>query len=277
MGIDGRVCCGRFVGVWVDGQGSMDVWAGGCFVGAGDGQGLTDVCVGGCFVDVRVDGWGLTDVCVGGVFVGVWVDGRLGTDGRACWWVFCGTWVTDVDSMDVRVGGCFVGVWVDGRGSMDVWDESAHTHMCLGFTVVSLVLAQVLSGLLRPGLDSKIRPLFNFVHKLMGTAALVIAAAAIIYAYKITDFAYEMRRFGERTVAVWAGIFVFLEILHLAYKYFASRILTMRTDSDEYNLDKFSNVLEPDEMTPPSHFLLAIFILFICCSIAAALCMTIFF
>ncbi|KAI8783208.1 ferric-chelate reductase 1 [Biomphalaria glabrata] len=165
-------------------------------------------------------------------------------------------------------------VKLDGKITQD---ESAYTHMCLGFTVVALVCAQVLSGLLRPGLDSKIRPLFNFFHKLMGTAALIIAAAAIINAYKITDFTYEMRQFGERTVAVWAGTFVFLEIVHVAYNYFASRVLVMRADSDEYNLDKMSNNLEPEESTPPSNILLAIFIFFICCSITAALIMTIFF
>ncbi|CAL1529178.1 unnamed protein product [Lymnaea stagnalis] len=156
-------------------------------------------------------------------------------------------------------------------------DESAHTHMCLGFTVVSLVCAQVLAGLLRPGLESKVRPIFNFFHRLLGQAALIISAATIIYAYKIADFTYEMQRFGERTVAVWAGFFVFFEILFVGYKYFASKVLVFRPGSDEYNLDKLSNNLEPDETTSPSHILLFCFIVFIACSITAALCMTIFF
>ncbi|BFZ18778.1 hypothetical protein BsWGS_21817 [Bradybaena similaris] len=154
--------------------------------------------------------------------------------------------------------------------------ESAHTHMCLGFTVVALVCAQVLGGLVRPGPNKRLRPIFNFFHRLLGQAALVIAAAALICAYKIADFSYEMQRFGERTVAVWAGAFVFLEIVLTGYKYFKSRLCVHSARSDQYNLDKDSDT-EPVMSVSPSHILLAVFLLFIACSITAACLMTLLF
>uniref|UniRef100_A0A0B7A764 Ferric-chelate reductase 1 n=1 Tax=Arion vulgaris TaxID=1028688 RepID=A0A0B7A764_9EUPU len=154
--------------------------------------------------------------------------------------------------------------------------KSAHTHMCLGFTVVSLVCAQLLGGLIRPDPSKKFRPIFNFVHRLLGTAALIIAAATIIYAYKIADFHYEAQQFGERTVAVWAGILVFLEILHTGYKYFATTMCVRTSHRDEYNLDKESET-EATKPGSPSYIIMAISLLFIACSITAAFCMTLFF
>ncbi|XP_059174051.1 putative ferric-chelate reductase 1 homolog [Physella acuta] len=156
-------------------------------------------------------------------------------------------------------------------------NESAYNHMCLGFTVVALVCAQVLAGLLRPGPHQKLRPFFNFFHRFLGFTALVISAATIIYAYKISNFSYEMQTFGEKTMAVWAGAFTCLLILLTGYRYFAAKVIVGRSNSDEYNLDKMSNSPEPDESSPPSHILLAVFIAFILSSLTAALVMTIFF
>ncbi|XP_012942974.1 putative ferric-chelate reductase 1 homolog [Aplysia californica] len=155
--------------------------------------------------------------------------------------------------------------------------KSAQTHMYLGFTVVALVCAQLVGGMLRPGPDGKVRPFFNVFHKLLGSAALIIAAATIVYAYKMSEFSYPMQRFGERTVAVWAGVLVFLEILLYAHQYLAPKFLGRPARTDEYNVDKLSNDLEPTETVRPSNFLLVLVLIFVIASIISALYLIIVF
>lgn len=55
-----------------------------------------------------------------------------------------------------------------------------HTHAVLGITVISLLAANMILGLIRPDKAAKMRPLFEIFHSLFGNAAHSIGIAAIV-------------------------------------------------------------------------------------------------
>jgi len=56
-----------------------------------------------------------------------------------------------------------------------------HTHASLGITVIALLGANVVLGLIRPDKSAKMRPLFEIFHSLFGNAAHSIGIASIVY------------------------------------------------------------------------------------------------
>jgi hypothetical protein len=66
-------------------------------------------------------------------------------------------------------------------GSQRPVGSSNHTHAVLGITVIALLGANVILGLIRPDKSAKMRPLFEIFHSLFGNAAHSIGIAAIVF------------------------------------------------------------------------------------------------
>jgi len=67
--------------------------------------------------------------------------------------------------------------WV---GSMRPAGSDNRTHVCLGITVVALLGANFILGLIRPDKSGKLRPLWEICHSLFGNAAHIIGISAIV-------------------------------------------------------------------------------------------------
>jgi len=66
-------------------------------------------------------------------------------------------------------------------GSARPVGSNNHTHAVLGITVIALLGANVVLGLIRPDKSAKMRPLFEIFHSLFGNAAHSIGIAATVY------------------------------------------------------------------------------------------------
>ena len=53
--------------------------------------------------------------------------------------------------------------------------QVAEVHSYLGIALMAASTLQVLAGMLRPGLESSVRPVFNWGHWFMGKASHILA------------------------------------------------------------------------------------------------------
>ncbi|XP_069141042.1 ferric-chelate reductase 1-like isoform X2 [Argopecten irradians] len=79
----------------------------------------------------------------------------------------------------------------------------AELHGWLGIAVISGVVLQIIGGLCRPGSKSSIRPVFNWLHFILGKSTH-IAAALSCYVIFNTDFlSASQQLFGTIVTTVW--------------------------------------------------------------------------
>lgn len=88
----------------------------------------------------------------------------------------------------------------------------ARLHSYIGIALMSACTLQVLAGMLRPGLDSKIRPVFNIVHWLCGKSCHILAAISFYLAFYSDIIPSKQQEFGIITVSVWLGVQVLWEL-----------------------------------------------------------------
>lgn len=88
----------------------------------------------------------------------------------------------------------------------------AKLHSYIGIALMSACTLQVLAGMLRPGLDSKIRPIFNIVHWLCGKSCHILAAISLFLAFYSDIIPSKQQEFGIITVSVWLGVQVLWEL-----------------------------------------------------------------
>ncbi|XP_060071565.1 ferric-chelate reductase 1-like [Ylistrum balloti] len=92
-------------------------------------------------------------------------------------------------------------------------------HSWLGIAVISGVTLQVLGGLLRPGSKSCVRPVFNWLHFILGKS-LHIAAALSCFVIFNTDFLPAAQQlFGTVVTTVWVVLQVVWEMVLEICKY----------------------------------------------------------
>jgi len=63
--------------------------------------------------------------------------------------------------------------------------EFDHPHSIVGFTVFLLSILQVLGGMVRPNPTAKLRPLFNWGHRLAGLSAYILAMTTLFLAKQL--------------------------------------------------------------------------------------------
>lgn len=69
--------------------------------------------------------------------------------------------------------------------SVGQWSKRATNHAILGLTTAGLAVVQIVFGMLRPGLNSSRRPLFNWFHRAAAIGAQSLAVATLILGAQI--------------------------------------------------------------------------------------------
>ncbi|CAG2255811.1 unnamed protein product [Mytilus edulis] len=97
---------------------------------------------------------------------------------------------------------------------VDGFTEVAEAHAYVGIVLMAITTLQVFGGLLRPGPDSKLRPLFNWGHWLMGKTAHILAAVSIFLAFTIKLIPKTQSTFGVVIASVWVVCQVLWELFY---------------------------------------------------------------
>ncbi|XP_046371451.2 putative ferric-chelate reductase 1 homolog [Haliotis rufescens] len=92
-------------------------------------------------------------------------------------------------------------------------EGTGRTHAIIGITVGVAVCLQVLGGLLRPGIDSSIRPFFTWGHRLLGQGAHILSAVNFILAFNMNYIPETLRQYGTIVVAVWIAVQIVWELV----------------------------------------------------------------
>ncbi|XP_046371549.2 putative ferric-chelate reductase 1 homolog [Haliotis rufescens] len=92
-------------------------------------------------------------------------------------------------------------------------EGTGRTHAIIGITVGVAVCLQVLGGLLRPGVDSSIRPFFTWGHRLLGQGAHILSAVNFILAFNMNYIPETMKQYGTIVVAVWIAVQIVWELV----------------------------------------------------------------
>nr|KAG5704098.1 hypothetical protein BaRGS_017602 [Batillaria attramentaria] len=79
-------------------------------------------------------------------------------------------------------------------------------HAIVGLTVASMVVVQILAGMLRPDKGDDSRPIFNWVHRILGQCAHILSAAAMFLAFYIRYIPAVMRDFGVAVLSTWVAV-----------------------------------------------------------------------
>ncbi|XP_012941280.1 putative ferric-chelate reductase 1 homolog [Aplysia californica] len=113
--------------------------------------------------------------------------------------------------------------------------KTAIPHAYVGLAVTASVGVQVIAGFFRPGSDSKLRPLFNWGHRLLGQASHILAAATMFLGFDIDYITKDMRFFGFVALGVWIGVQL---LWHLIFEVFRCR---RKANSFDLNSQSVSN------------------------------------
>ncbi|KAK7109751.1 ferric-chelate reductase 1-like [Littorina saxatilis] len=84
--------------------------------------------------------------------------------------------------------------------------EKEQEHAIVGFTVLSLVVLQMLGGMLRPDKASSLRPFFKWGHMFMGQSAHILSAVAMYLAFNIRYIPAVMQDFGVAVLTGWVPV-----------------------------------------------------------------------
>ncbi|KAL3864280.1 hypothetical protein ACJMK2_005976 [Sinanodonta woodiana] len=88
------------------------------------------------------------------------------------------------------------------------------THGYVGIAVMAASSVQVLAGMLRPGLDSSIRPVFNWGHWFLGKSSHILSAVSLFLAFNSVIIPGTQKIFGTIVIAVWTGVQIAWEFLY---------------------------------------------------------------
>ncbi|XP_067657590.1 putative ferric-chelate reductase 1 [Haliotis asinina] len=98
----------------------------------------------------------------------------------------------------------FVLIFVEVEGYTEAEETSQKAHPILGIIVTALVVLNPLMALLRPGLRSERREIFNWAHYLVGKGAFILAAVTILFGMRMTKAnAPDYMRFILAGFLVW--------------------------------------------------------------------------
>lgn len=119
-------------------------------------------------------------------------------------------------------------------------------HAAVGFTVVAAVCGQVVLGFLRPSPESRFRIVFVWLHRVLGKAAHILSAVALLLAFQWTWMPRVMRQFGLIVVICWICVqFVAEVLLELWY-----RCCGRKSQAADINMDDFEPSEKGEEPRP---------------------------
>ncbi|XP_067656590.1 putative ferric-chelate reductase 1 homolog isoform X2 [Haliotis asinina] len=148
-------------------------------------------------------------------------------------------------------------------------EGTGRNHAIVGITVGVAVCLQVLGGLLRPGGDSSIRPVFNWAHRLLGQGAHILSAVNFILAFNMDYITDTMKHYGTIVVAVWIAVQIVWE---LVFEFWSCR---KKNSSGSGNITDPKGMSIQDTKSQPSKvnvFMLALYILTLVVFSVATLC-----
>lgn len=147
--------------------------------------------------------------------------------------------------------------------------ENAKLHSYFGIAVMAATTLQVLGGMLRPGLESKIRPAFNVAHWLCGKSCHLLAAISFFLAFYADIVPSQQGEFGIITISVWLGVQVLWEILY--------EINKCRT-KEKYNVSKpAEGGAKQQKTTKVEGVLLVAYVISMMALLAAGICAIVLF
>ncbi|XP_013085501.2 putative ferric-chelate reductase 1 homolog isoform X1 [Biomphalaria glabrata] len=81
--------------------------------------------------------------------------------------------------------------------------KSSVPHSYVGLTVLTLVILQLIFGMLRPGPDDKVRVYFNWGHQILGQIIHLLAAVTMFLGFNMKQTVYNVKSFGTTVLCVW--------------------------------------------------------------------------
>ncbi|BFZ01457.1 hypothetical protein BsWGS_04496 [Bradybaena similaris] len=112
--------------------------------------------------------------------------------------------------------------------------QFAIPHAYVGLAVVAAVSIQALAGALRPGIDHKMRYLFNWGHRFLGQITHILAAVTMFLAFDIQYFSKEQKIFGVAVLSVWVAVQL---MWHIAFEILACEGLPLGSSKDSSRKD----------------------------------------
>ncbi|XP_064603151.1 ferric-chelate reductase 1-like [Liolophura sinensis] len=155
------------------------------------------------------------------------------------------------------------------------WSKHVTVHAYLGIAIMAATVLQVSGGLIRPSPASKIRPVFNYFHRILGKLTHAAAAVEIYFAFDVPLFPHTMRKFGFILVLVWVITQVFWEIVMEIMSCCKSRS-SSKSDYDVSNNFKIEEKY-PEETNRVANVILALYMLNVTIITLAALCAVLLF
>ncbi|KAK7493237.1 hypothetical protein BaRGS_00015574, partial [Batillaria attramentaria] len=84
--------------------------------------------------------------------------------------------------------------------------EKEKKHAIVGLTLASLVVVQVMAGLLRPGKGADARFFFNWGHRILGQCVHILSAVTMYLAFDIRYIPNVMQDFGVAVLTGWVAL-----------------------------------------------------------------------
>ncbi|KAH9495411.1 hypothetical protein Btru_016424, partial [Bulinus truncatus] len=123
--------------------------------------------------------------------------------------------------------------------------KSSIPHSYVGLTVLTLVIIQVIFGLLRPGPDDKLRIYFNWGHQILGQTIHLLAAVTMFLGFNMKQANKSLKSFGLTVLTVWIVGQIVWHIIFEIIKCKGNRqdSSTINGDVEKDKKDKNSNLL----------------------------------
>ncbi|XP_069140995.1 putative ferric-chelate reductase 1 homolog [Argopecten irradians] len=78
---------------------------------------------------------------------------------------------------------------------------------------MACVCLQLIGGLLRPSPESRVRPVFNYLHWGLGKSAQILAAVTSVIIFNTGYLPKVQEEFGTSILCFWIGVQVLWEVL----------------------------------------------------------------
>lgn len=148
--------------------------------------------------------------------------------------------------------------------SLGEWSVTATNHAILGLTTLTASIVQVIFGILRPGLDSSRRPLFNYFHRFLAVTSQTLAVATLILGARLELVPVDLRYTLTVIIVVSVAGLLLFEILLESIRLFVNirtAAYTTRVDDNQLQMERDKKASPSVSMDPLKSFLLAVFAL----------------
>ncbi|XP_045190938.2 putative ferric-chelate reductase 1 [Mercenaria mercenaria] len=121
---------------------------------------------------------------------------------------------------------------------VDKLKTKSDSHSFLGITVTGASTLQLLTGILRPNPDSKLRKIFYWGHWFLGKSTVILAAVTCFFAFNNRIIPQPQKYFANIVLGVFMGMQVFWEVW-----FEINRILKLRKISESCEFKDMSRIV----------------------------------